>query len=245
MLSRSFKKKGIPVLIVIAPDKATIYSEYYPKWVKRVSRSFPRDNFTHSPLLQEHVLFLEDDLLKYKKYTDPLYRKNDTHWSSMAAYLGYTAVMDRLEKLLQKKLERVPLLGWKTLPSWRQDLERMNRVASGEDILYDLVLPEADPREISRKEKGTYSKISNKKGLNSLNIAVMYDSFYPPELYKKTFETVYELHYNKLRKTNLATLLADSPPPDLVIFLLVERTTLERDLQLKRLARELSPSGGS
>lgn len=240
-----FQKKEIPVLSVIAPDKATIYGEYYPKWVKHVSRSFPRDNFNMSPLLQKHVLFLEDDLLKYKKHSNLLYRKNDTHWNDNAAYLGYTAVMDRLEKLLEKKLERVPLLGWKTVPPWRGDLERMNRVAPDKDILYNLLLAGTEPRHISLEEKGKYSKSSNKKALNSLNIAVVHDSFYPPEFYRKTFNTVYELHYDNLRKANLAALLAESPPPDLLIFLMVERSTLGRDLELKRLARELSPSGGS
>lgn len=241
------RDKGIPVLIAVAPDKATIYGEYYPKWVKHVSRSFPQDNFNASPLLRDHVLFLENALLEYKKHSDPLYWKTDTHWNRMGAYLGYTILMEGLEKLTQKKLERMPLLGWKTTGPWRGDLERMNRVAPAEDVLRSLLLPRTEAGQIAQDKKESYSRYTNKKGLNPLNIAIVRDSFYNliPDVYLKTFNTSYEIHISRLDKANLEAILAENPPVDLLIFLLVERSIPDVDRRLKGLAREFSAQPAS
>lgn len=237
-----FAKKGIPVLVTIAPDKATLYSEYYPKWVKHVGPSFSRKNFNASPLLREHVLFLEDTLREYKARTDALFWKNDSHWNPMGAYLGYTALMDGLERLTGKALHRVPLLGWKTLGPNRGDLERMNRVAKATDVLHSLLIPSAQYTHVPHEQKGDFFKYSNLNALNPLNIAIVRDSFYNliPTIYRQTFTSTYEIHFDRLTKANLKALLAEAPNIDLVIFLLVERTFPERDSLLKRLASELS-----
>lgn len=242
-----FRNKGIPVLIAVAPDKASIYGEYYPKWVKHVSRSFPRDNFNASPLLREHVLFLEDALLEYKKHSDLLYWKTDTHWNRMGAYLGYVTLMEGLEKLTQKKLEQVPLLGWKTTGPWRGDLERMNRVARAEDVRRSLLLPRTEAGQIAQEKKESYSRYTNKKGLNPLNVAIVVDSFYDiiPEVYRKTLTTTYEIPFSRLDKASLEAILAENPPVDLLIFLLVERSIPGADSRLKRLAGELSAQPAS
>lgn len=241
------KKRGIPVLVAIAPDKATIYGEYYPKWVKHVSPAFPRDNFNASPLLREHVLFLEDALLEYKKHSDLLYWKTDTHWNRMGAYLGYVTLMERLEKLTPKKLERVPLLGWETTGPWRGDLERMNRVAAAKDVRHSLLLGEPKRQQIHGEVKKRYSKYTNDMGLNSLNVAIVRDSFYSmiSQVYRQTFTTLYEIHFSKLDKASLAAILEEKPPVNLLIFLLVERSIPTRDRQLEHLVRELSGLAGS
>lgn len=238
-----FQENGIPVLVAIAPDKATIYAEYYPKWVKHVSRSFPRENFTDSELLKRHTLFLEDILLEYKNQTDYLYLKNDSHWNSMGAFLGYTAIMDGLEKLTGKKLDRFPLLAWKTIGPIRGDLERMNRIAEEEENTRIPVLLKKDYQSVTKEKIKNFSKYSNKNSLNPLTVAIIRDSFYSviPAIYRITFNTTYETRLTRLDRQTLEALLAGTPPIDLLVFLLVERTVPEIDTMLKRLAREVAP----
>lgn len=249
-----FEEKGIPVLVAIAPDKATIYGEYYPSWVKRTGPSLPRDTF-NAPPLREHVLFLEDTLLAYKKRSDLLYWKTDTHWNKLGAYLGYTAIMDRLGELTHQRLERLPLLGWKKGAPRSGDLPRINRVAPGEENSFDLVFPEDSPRagpekgrgHVSVQKAGNLTLSNNAEPLNPLRVALVVDSFYNaiPEVYRKSFAATRELHINNLDKAALRALLDATPPPDLVVFLLVERNIPGHDRRLRGIAKTVAGEDGT
>lgn len=219
-----FQEKGIPVLVVIAPDKGTVYGEYYPKWVKHVSPTLARDTFSYSPVLEQHILFLSDILLKYKKHTDLLYWKNDTHWNEMGAFLGYMAIMDRIEELLHKKLERVHLLGWKTGSPRIGDLERFNRGAKKEDEVSVQILT-ATANKPKFKKSGKINIATTENALNSIHIAILHDSFYGtlPSIYRNTFNTIHEITIGNLDKKILESLLELTPPLDLLIIFGVER----------------------
>lgn len=229
-LIRLFQEKGIPVLVVIAPDKGTIYGEYYPKWVKHVSPTLARDTFNDSPVLEQHILFLSDILLKYKKHTDLLYWKNDSHWNEMGAFLGYTAIMERIEELLHKKLDRVHLLGWKTGNKRSGDLERFNRGAKKEDEVSVQMLT-ANSNKSKFKKAGAINIATTENALNSINIAIIHDSFYYtiPSVYRNTFNTIHEIHLGTLDKKLLESLLELTPPLDLLIIFSVERYIPGRD----------------
>lgn len=242
-----FQKNGTPVLIAIAPDKATIYGEYYPKWVKRVSRSFPRENFDNSALLKDHVLFIEDTLLEYKKYTDYLYWKNDTHWNELGAYLGYAAIMKKLEQTLGTNLERINIMGWKTGAPRKGDLARFNRVVKEVDTSFNLITSSTGKSVVEKivlEGANIGSKFYTSEGLNALNIAIIHDSFYSvlPTPYRQTFRNIFEIHYDKLNPDILEFLLNEEPPLDLLIIFLVERTIPTRDARLKHLVAEVTRS---
>lgn len=249
-----FENRGIPVLVAIAPDKATIYGEYYPSWVKRAGSTLPRDRFT-APPLGEHVLFLEDTLLAAKKRNDLLYWKTDTHWNKLGAYLGYVAVMDRLGELTGQKLERLPLLGWKSGGPRSGDLARMNRVAPGVDRAFDLVFPENGPDAgpgnpgggVSVQKAGNLTLSANPRPLNPLRVALVVDSFYDPmaEAYRKSFASTREIHISTLDKAALRAVLEATPAPDLVVFLLVERNIPLHDRRLRGIARTIDPEDGA
>lgn len=209
--------------------------------MRHVTPTFPRDNFNTSDLLKKHVLFLEDALLEYKRHSDYLYWKTDTHWNQMGAYLGYITLMDSLEKLTQKKLKRVPLLGWHTDGPYRGDLARINRVARAGDNMVDLLFPLNEPESISmdKNKGGDTSTYFNVAPLNPLNAVLVVDSFYNilPSVYRRTFHTTHEIHYSKFDKASIADLLEEGPTIDLLIFLLVERSIPARDRELHQLAK--------
>ena len=237
-----FQKKGIPVIVVIAPDKGTIYGEYYPQWVKHVSPILARDTFSYSPMLEEHILFLSDILLKYKNHTDLLYWKNDSHWNEMGAFLGYTAIMERIEELLHKKLERVQLLGWRTGKQRSGDLERFNRGAKKEDEISMQIITANNNKSKFIKNNEKINTYATKNALNTLNIAIIHDSFYYtiPSVYRNTFNTIHEIHIRNLDKKLLESLLELTPPLDLLIIISVERYIPQRERTVYFLVNAIS-----
>jgi hypothetical protein len=121
---------GIPYLVVIPPDKQTIYPEYLPDQYKvvrhesRLDQLLNRLKQTHSPVT---VLDLRPALLAAKA-NDRLYHKTDTHWNDFGAFVGYTQIINTTRQLLPK-WHIVPqtrdefLVG--TLSKERGDLARM------------------------------------------------------------------------------------------------------------------------
>jgi len=96
--------RGIPLLVVIAPNKETIYPEHLPDEVSPIRPPSRLDQLiehlrqTHSPV---HLLDLRPALLAVKS-SGRLYFKTDTHWNDQGAYVGYRAMMDSIKDLLPK-----------------------------------------------------------------------------------------------------------------------------------------------
>jgi len=92
-------RRGIQFLFVIAPDKQTIYPEYLPDKYRRPHDPTPAQllvNYlaAHSNV---HVLSLVEPLMNAKG-SGRLYFRNDTHWNTMGAYVGYREIMGRLHE---------------------------------------------------------------------------------------------------------------------------------------------------
>lgn len=93
------KKKGINYYITIAPNKSTIYSEYLPSNIKKYNKDSRLDQLV-SYLLKNsdvHIIDLRPALLDYKdNYI--IYKKYDTHWNSMGAFVGYSEIANLLKR---------------------------------------------------------------------------------------------------------------------------------------------------
>lgn len=93
-------KKGIPYLVIITPDKETIYPEYLPRGFNKIN------NQTRTEQLMEyahkntdlHIIYIRDILLNEKNKNQKVFYKNDTHWNDLGAYFGYYDIMQHLEK---------------------------------------------------------------------------------------------------------------------------------------------------
>jgi alginate O-acetyltransferase complex protein AlgJ len=91
--------RSIPYLVVIAPNKSTIYPERMPAAYNKVE---PRSRLDQ---LLEHlksrssvvVVDLREPLLAAKSKHQVYYR-TDTHWNSRGAYVGYTTIIEVLAK---------------------------------------------------------------------------------------------------------------------------------------------------
>ncbi len=94
------KKHGIRVYVIIPPDKARIYPEYVPSFVKRLKRPAIDDQLLFLPLPQEiSFLLLEREMLDFKKKSEePLFYKTDTHWTHTGAFGAYQRLMRDMQK---------------------------------------------------------------------------------------------------------------------------------------------------
>ncbi len=96
--------RGIPLLIVIPPDKETVYPEYLPAEISPIRPPSRLDQLvehlrrTHSPV---HFLDLRAALMAAKS-SGRLYFKTDTHWNDLGAYAAYRAIMQSVKELLPK-----------------------------------------------------------------------------------------------------------------------------------------------
>lgn len=86
---------GCKYLLVIAPNKQTIYPEYMPGSGRRVSDTVDRFLKCERLLPGVRVLDLREPLLAAKG-DKPLYLYTDTHWNADGAYIGYAAIVEAL-----------------------------------------------------------------------------------------------------------------------------------------------------
>lgn len=92
-------RRGIKYYMVVVPDKMTIYPEYLPSQVIKVSDSTRYDqvvSLNNDSTI--NVLGLKNNLLKHKNGQYEIYQRTDDHWNELGAYYGYEAIIDRIGK---------------------------------------------------------------------------------------------------------------------------------------------------
>jgi hypothetical protein len=94
------KDRGIYYLIVLCPNKETIYPEYLPDNtnVSDVdSKSIKLNQFlsVFGPRSNVNILDLREPLIKAKA-SGQLYYRTDTHWNNYGAFIGYKEIIKQL-----------------------------------------------------------------------------------------------------------------------------------------------------
>ena len=90
--------QGIRYLIVLAPNKETVYPEFLPPQYNRVSPLNRTDQLVHA-LETAGVAILDlRPALFAAKHGALLYYRTDTHWTTAGAFVGYIEIMNRLSK---------------------------------------------------------------------------------------------------------------------------------------------------
>jgi alginate O-acetyltransferase complex protein AlgJ len=96
------ERLGAKFVLVIPPDKAVIYPEFLPDWLRRRGDRTRLHWFVDAVRgTGMDILYLKDALLAGKKEGD-LYYKTDVHWSNLGAFLGAAAIVDHLRSLDQR-----------------------------------------------------------------------------------------------------------------------------------------------
>jgi alginate O-acetyltransferase complex protein AlgJ len=100
--NKFFAERGIPFLLVIAPDKQSIYPEFLPDQLSRIGPESRLDQFidrlrkTHSPV---HFLDLRPILLEARKQ-QMIYFRTDDHWNDYGAHAAYLAILKEMQRML-------------------------------------------------------------------------------------------------------------------------------------------------
>jgi len=98
-LYEELRKRNITLILVIPPNKATIYPDKLPDEIEKPKPQSKLDTFT--AYLQQYgppvLVDLRPALLNGRKQQD-VYYKTDTHWNSYGAFIGYTEIMKELSK---------------------------------------------------------------------------------------------------------------------------------------------------
>jgi alginate O-acetyltransferase complex protein AlgJ len=91
--------RGIRYLVVVAPNKHTIYPEYMPRTVTQVQDESRLDQLCAylNGRSDVPVLDLREPLLKAKGGRR-LYFRRDTHWNGRGAFIGYQSIMGVIER---------------------------------------------------------------------------------------------------------------------------------------------------
>ncbi len=89
--------RGIRYLVVIVPNKETVYPEYLPASANRVGERSRFDELLEylARYSNVHVLDMRAAFLR-EKAKEPLYYRTDTHWNGRGAYLGSAEIVRAL-----------------------------------------------------------------------------------------------------------------------------------------------------
>lgn len=95
-LNSSLVEQGITLLIVIPPNKSTIYPQYMPDEISVLNKKSRLDQFIERMKKEKiNVIDLRPVLLDASKKQD-VYYKVDTHWNEVGAYYGYYEIINFL-----------------------------------------------------------------------------------------------------------------------------------------------------
>ncbi|MEJ2109698.1 MAG: hypothetical protein P8Z37_07265 [Acidobacteriota bacterium] len=228
--------QGIPYLLVVAPNKQTIYPELMPEGYSRSREPSRLDQLLD--YLRAHsdipVLDLRESLLS-EKAGEKLYFSTDTHWNPKGAFFGYRRIMETLHhRLDDPRLIPRSLADYRSIATVRGggDLAVMLGIESDIQESYDQLKPLFTP--CSKEEKlSNYlnydwkpfpEPIASHCTSSELNLVMFHDSFgiglrpYLSEHFKRSVFVWYDNPDGDLFK---AVILKEKP--DIVVEEVVER----------------------
>jgi hypothetical protein len=99
--ARVLAAHGIAYLVTVAPDKATIYPEYLPSWMKRSPAPSPLDRLVDALRADGAVRFVDLRApLRAVKAKERVYYMTDSHWNYLGARVAYGQLMHALAQAL-------------------------------------------------------------------------------------------------------------------------------------------------
>jgi hypothetical protein len=128
---RYLDARGIAYVVTVAPDKATIYPEHLPRWVRPMPTPTPLDRVTAALRANPSLRYVDlRPVLLRAKSREPVYYRTDSHWNYAGAIAAYDALMAEVQRALGR--ERLPAIAPAVRPpytpgvdTYRGDLGRM------------------------------------------------------------------------------------------------------------------------
>lgn len=229
-LDQYMKAKSIPFVMMLLPDKKTVYPEYYPPTIHQIGKTSRSDLLSNLLATQTSVdfLYLKDTLLQAKQKTEVYSpRIDNAHWNSYGAFVGYQALIGRV----QKYHPNVRGLSWADV-----DVSRHYR-----EIKVYNAIPLAEMEYSVRSKRplqavqvpGAYAKLKLNQGDQcfqylhpdkKLPRALIFgDSYFYGQLIPFLGESFAEMNFIHISNMGRFAELVDLLKPDIVVFEVVER----------------------
>jgi alginate O-acetyltransferase complex protein AlgJ len=93
-------RRGILFLVVIVPDKQTVYPEFLPGSIRKVGARTRLDDFIAAMKTESNVcvLDLRSPLQAAKVRYSEVYHRTDTHWSDAGVYAAYREILPQIQR---------------------------------------------------------------------------------------------------------------------------------------------------
>jgi peptidoglycan/LPS O-acetylase OafA/YrhL len=229
-ISKIGAETGTKIVLIIGPNKSTIYPEYLPDELTPSSKryiSFFLESLKDVPNLA--VYDPTSDLLKLKKTEGILYGMTDTHWNNKGAYLAYVGFLKLTGEPIPKvefrinsthKGDLIAISGLKDFPLHAED--NWEPVWKSNPILIEKEIP----GERRNPVIGPPVVVNNHEALSNKCIWVIGDSFSNAlrQYFNATFKEVHYVGHWDDKIAQLDFLLACAEKkPDMVVIIRTER----------------------
>jgi peptidoglycan/LPS O-acetylase OafA/YrhL len=221
---------GIKTVLILGPNKSSIYPEYLPDEIVPSSQrysSFFLDKFKEIPSLT--VYDPTSDLISAKNKEGFLYWRTDTHWNNKGAYIAF-AGFSRLMNL------QPPNVIFKQGATYSGDLIGISKLSNfplnpldNWDVIWDEP-PVWTEKAIPNEQKTTFGDstlVTNDKAPSKQYVWVVGDSFVGSlrQYFNASFHNVrYVGHWGKMLKILPEEIFKAERKPDLIVIVRVERS---------------------
>jgi alginate O-acetyltransferase complex protein AlgJ len=239
-IKKKTDQSGGTFLLVIPPDKSTVYSKYMPDEIPVIGQASNFDRLVERIKSDSNIQVLDlRPVFMNMSETSQIYYKTDSHWNCLGAFYAYNEIVSKLADL-HPNLQAYTLSDFQIIPSQNSLLDLpssmgLNLKEEAMDAVpkFDVklsILPALDGVNIG---KSLRIVTNSKKDLPDL--IIFHDSFYNACLDKfiePTVSRTISLHYGDAGLGEQLNLI-EKEKPDIVIFEFVER-------QMDFLARYIS-----
>ena len=98
-LSANYAERGITLLVVVVPNKNTIYPERVPSQIRVLGTETRLEQVASYLKVHGQTQFLDlRPALREAKAEHEIYYATDTHWTGYGSYVAYAAIMNALQK---------------------------------------------------------------------------------------------------------------------------------------------------
>jgi alginate O-acetyltransferase complex protein AlgJ len=219
------RERGVEMLLVIVPNKHTIYPQFMPEW-----------NFAVGPTITDQIVSQLDEhqttgiidlrsSLKEKAKTELIYGRYNTHWNDRGAYFGYREIIKNIpsakqilheQLIFEKKQVTGDLSRLISQPEWNEESQVLNMKKSNLVIKKDLRA--SGPYDLV---KGFTTETSHPDLPSAIFLC---DSFTGTYLYKylaPSFHRALFIHHQSMGIQHQK--LVDEYQPNYVVYIIVER----------------------
>ena len=229
-LDQYLKEKSIPFVMMLLPDKKTVYPEYYPPTIHQIGKTSRSDLLSNSLAANTTIdfLYLKDALLAAKQRTEVYSpRVDNAHWNSYGAFVGYRELIARV----QKYHPNVRGLSWDDVAvnRYHREIKVYNAIPLAEmeysvrskRPLQAVQVPGAlDQLKLNQADQ-CFKYVHPDKTLPK--VLIFGDSYFYGQLIPFLAESFAEMNFIHISNMGRFAALVDLIKPDIVVFEVVER----------------------